>query len=616
MKQLLLGVALGVMSWQASAQCSIDVTHTLNGATASFSMTESGFANAPDAYYYNFGDGNYVSNVSNPTHTYSANGTYAYNAYVTDSLGGCFAVDSGTVVINNLPASGCNLSFNLYDSVGHIEGYVYTSNAASYEWFIREPNGNLVTDSLPTLFYPYTQTGTYNVCLYGYDSTGTFCDSVCQSITVTAPPITCDASFSFSVTGNFVSFNSNQSTGNHYWDMGNGQSNYSPYPHNVYGLPGTYTVCHVVTNNGCSDTMCQNITVAAAAPCNLNYTVYDSVGTIYTVNNSTNVNNVVWFLSDPNGNQILMDSSWSFIYTTNINGTYSLCAHAYDQYGAFCDSSCTSVTINNSPGGGTSCNASFSYSDSAGVGFQFIPNTTSANYTYNWNFDDGSTSSDVFPYHAYSTPGDYSVCLTVTDSLYGCVDTYCDTISVSTPSTSCNAEFISFADSISNTVYLWNLSSGNNLNYFWDFGDGNTSTDQFPMHDYQQNGVYTVCLTVWDNAGCSDTICATISSVLKQNGFHLNVVRPGAAVSVEEQEVLSNLGLYPNPASEQVTVQLSSLKNTTANYNLVSIDGKVVRTGQMNLSAGDNSLKLDVQNLNAGIYLLQVEQLTLRLIKE
>jgi len=43
------------------------------------------------------------------------------------------------------------------------------------------------------------------------------------------------------------------------------------------------------------------------------------------------------------------------------------------------------------------------------------------------------------------------------------------------------------------------------LDHFWDFGDGKTSTEENPTHTYVNDGLYTVSLTVTDDAGHSDT---------------------------------------------------------------------------------------------------------------
>ena len=52
----------------------------------------------------------------------------------------------------------------------------------------------------------------------------------------------------------------------------------------------------------------------------------------------------------------------------------------------------------------------------------------------------------------------------------------------------------------------------------WDFGDGTTSTDQNPVHTYAQDGVYSVCLTVTEADGDSDTATRTDYIVVLDSG--------------------------------------------------------------------------------------------------
>ena len=49
--------------------------------------------------------------------------------------------------------------------------------------------------------------------------------------------------------------------------------------------------------------------------------------------------------------------------------------------------------------------------------------------------------------------------------------------------------------------------STNATSWFWDFGDSANSGLQNPSHSYNQTGFYTVCLTVTNEIGCSDTEC-------------------------------------------------------------------------------------------------------------
>lgn len=45
-------------------------------------------------------------------------------------------------------------------------------------------------------------------------------------------------------------------------------------------------------------------------------------------------------------------------------------------------------------------------------------------------------------------------------------------------------------------VQFTDQSTGDITNWLWDFGDGQTSTEQHPIHVYQNIGIYDIRLTV------------------------------------------------------------------------------------------------------------------------
>jgi PKD repeat protein len=53
-------------------------------------------------------------------------------------------------------------------------------------------------------------------------------------------------------------------------------------------------------------------------------------------------------------------------------------------------------------------------------------------------------------------------------------------------------------------------SDGVIVNWTWDFGDGTISYDQDPTHQYTIADTYTVCLTVTDDDGATNTTCESI----------------------------------------------------------------------------------------------------------
>lgn len=54
---------------------------------------------------------------------------------------------------------------------------------------------------------------------------------------------------------------------------------------------------------------------------------------------------------------------------------------------------------------------------------------------------------------------------------------------------------VQFTDESLGTVEIWS----------WDFGDGNTSSEQNPLHSYQESGTYTVTLQIFNSAQGADT---------------------------------------------------------------------------------------------------------------
>ena len=66
----------------------------------------------------------------------------------------------------------------------------------------------------------------------------------------------------------------------------------------------------------------------------------------------------------------------------------------------------------------------------------------------------------------------------------------------------CQGETVTFTDMSNET---------NIVSWVWSFGDGSASQLQNPTHSYNDNGTYTVCLTVEDDDGAIDTVCTEIT---------------------------------------------------------------------------------------------------------
>jgi PKD repeat protein len=152
--------------------------------------------------------------------------------------------------------------------------------------------------------------------------------------------------------------------------------------------------------------------------------------------------------------------------------------------------------------------AAFSHPNpvAAGHPFTFTNQSTGNNLSYQWDFGDGTTSTQTNPTHIYNQVMSYTVQLTVTNGISIAVAN--STVTAIAPAT---AVFSHPSPIATNTLITFtNQSTGTDISYSWDFGDGGSSSDLNPSHTYTQANTYTVTLTV-DNAASSDSS----SSLLK-----------------------------------------------------------------------------------------------------
>ncbi len=147
-------------------------------------------------------------------------------------------------------------------------------------------------------------------------------------------------------------------------------------------------------------------------------------------------------------------------------------------------------------------------------------------------------------------------------------------------------------DSLSHlSRYFYDLSHHEPAEWHWDFGDGATSTDTNALHTYDKPGIYNVCLTV-KNANGSHTTCRKVE------------IKPFSS-TVEEVAQLESVRVYPNPAAEQIMVQLllpQSAFGGPLRFTLADALGRTV----LDTEIKDGQTKLSVVHLPDGMYFWQV----------
>jgi PKD repeat protein len=121
------------------------------------------------------------------------------------------------------------------------------------------------------------------------------------------------------------------------------------------------------------------------------------------------------------------------VYTSS--GFYNVCLTYTANF--FCQSYwCSSVYVdlawwNSSPFQGP-CTAGFLIiPGSSNAGFINVVNTSQGNSLfYSWDFGNGFITNLPYPFISYNNPGNYNICLTITDTMNGCTDTFCDSLSI------------------------------------------------------------------------------------------------------------------------------------------------------------------------------------------
>jgi PKD repeat protein len=145
-----------------------------------------------------------------------------------------------------------------------------------------------------------------------------------------------------------------------------------------------------------------------------------------------------------------------------------------------------------------------------------------------WEFGDGQTATIANPKHIYTSPGTYTVKLTVSNQVATQTTTIENAIVVLGGGRDFTADFVASPTSgvMPLTVQFTDISSGSPVRWVWEFGDGAISTEQHPRHVYKNAGSYSVKLRVTDVAGF-------VHETKKQGFINIQAAQPGSYGRVE-----------------------------------------------------------------------------------
>lgn len=498
------------------------------------------------SYQWDFGDAG-TSTVQNPSHTYTANGSYIVTL-ITSSSAGC--VDTFRTAVPII-IGGFNTSFTVPASVcvNEIVPFVNMSTPVpvSSSWSF----GDGGTANGLNATYVYTAPGSYTVWLYNTYSNCT--DSVSQTVIVNSRPA---ANFSAPVTSrcepsltvNFQDLSAGAVSWQ--WDFGDGSPASSVQnPIHTYTGYGIYNVSLIVTNAaGCTDTIVrpayirvQRATIAVNGLPVRGCVPY-TISPVPVINSVDAVISYEWDFGDGIGTSTLPNPN----YTYTIQGTYTVRLIITTSTGCR-----DTLLLPDAVRVGTKPTADFSASPipvCARQPVNFLDATTPVADEWQWNFGDGGTSLLQNPTHNYSDTGYFSVTLIATNN--GCADTVVrpNYIYVFPPI----ASFNTTPDCINRLRFSFtDLSIVNPtltpLSWEWNFGDGSPLvTIQNPVHTFPGLGSYQVRLIV-RNGNCADTTTRTIRVINEAPDFTANLTntcKPATVTFSATNVTASNITNY------------------------------------------------------------------------
>ena len=482
---------------------------------------QSNTAGGISSWTWNFGDGS-GSSLQNPSHNYSAPGTYNVSLII-QNIYGCIDTIIQPVTIVPPPVP----SFTVGTScASNNVAFTNTSTPIGTNWNWSFSNGTSSTVQDPIIIF--ATAGTYTGTLIVSDGIGCS-DTVTQSFVVNPVPVANFSTSGTSCQNSSVTFTNSSTGGISYdWDFGDGDSSNLQNPTHTYTSSGNYNVSLIVTNAaGCSDTIVKSIHINAPPFADAGPDKVLCLGSTITLSaaGGTTYN---WLPGNQSGSTISVSPSSDTSYVvivTDANG----CT----------DADTVLVHVNALPIPIVSPNQVICAGQSATL-------SASGGISYNWN-PSGSTTSTI----TITPNGSTTYAVNVIDS-NGCQATAFANVTVhpnpvsvlQTPVFICGGMSEILDPGPSGTTYLWNTGA----------------TSQTISVNTQ--GAYTVTIT--NQFGCS-TVSPTTVTVGGQ------VVNNNNAISIcQGQTATLNPGytgstfLWANGATSQtITVSTSGLYQVT-----------------------------------------------------
>lgn len=562
-------------------------------------------------YFWTFGDGQ-VSNEIAPVHTYKKPGLYKVTLSVKNPKG-CADHITKKIQVDSLP---CVADFEYrIDYMKREIKFINMSKGKIGKSFWQFGDGSIATTK--DAIHKFPKLGIFKVSLVVESLDGTFKDIETKEIQLGRIPCKADFKYFVDPETNTIDFANTSvfsslgiiNTGKSFWTFGDGTTSTEMAPTHEYNKPGIYTVTLNIHNGGklnsCVDKVERKVIIGKMdkdVESDFDYMITDGATNEIDVTNSSLAEDELeytWNFGDGTTAKVEKPEKHQF----SKPGLYNVCLIATSKTNSdYKKIKCKRVIVQD--GTKKIVKAEFAYTvddDSTKVAFADLsegePNE------YQWDFGDGTTSTEANPIKEFDKEDFYIVKLTVKNTTDNTISKKVVVIKTGKQDTEkLKAGFV--ADTITATnakaggypVDFIGAAFGDPAKVEWDYGDGETEeTTTTPTHTYSDAGTYNVCYTVSDPiTGQTDEYC--------------DVVAVGGTTNVEQTNVMNtSLSTYPNPCSDVMNLKYSLNTQSDVNISIYDMCGHQIKTivNKQQL-AGTHTFEWNTKILSNGVYFVKM----------
>ena len=495
------------LTWPPSSQLKVSFTTSapdLLGTPTTFRSSSTGLNLS---YQWDFGDGQRSAVTNDPQieYNYQAHGCYTAALAVTNVAKS--DVVTQTVCILTTPLVSFTVSSPLWVGQGVIFSHTSDLGGESpdqvrYVWDFGD--GNQSSAARPS--HRYDQAGRYDVRLTVFNRLAQA--TMSQTLSINEAPIQgLQAIYPNPTTlGQPTSFLAVIATGtavSYQWDFGTGAAAQGKFISYRYPQAGQYIVTLTATNPISTVVISQIITILDNAPV-----------AQFTTSSPDTLGQTTFFNSLTNGRQVWHE--WAFGDNTTVISGYNAInvSHSYTKTGDYI----ATLTTTNGLGQSVITQlvqiiadiqppvADFSFSQTVyEVGQTVILSNLSqdggaSEVSYLWAWGDGEITNTINPTHTYSTPGHFTVTLTVTNPRGQAIATQTITITEQAiQGLTIRHDSPTRLGEV--TTLTASVTHGTAIRYTWQWGDGMVMTGAVVSHSYTVVGEYVVILTATNEVG-------------------------------------------------------------------------------------------------------------------